>query len=113
MTNEPSALYHTLLAKLHNQTENYEEAKQELDQALKLNHQVRQKVKQEQGELLRRNNQKALTITANQEGVWLMFVVDRALKLFTKFTEFLFSEFQRLVVAGTRELPHRKIGQCT
>ena len=39
VTNEPSALYHTLLARLHIQNENYDEANQELDQALKLNHQ--------------------------------------------------------------------------
>ena len=44
VTNEPSALYHTLLARLYIQNENYAEANQELDQALKLNHQVKQNV---------------------------------------------------------------------
>jgi Tfp pilus assembly protein PilF len=40
VSNEPTALYHTLLARLYIQNENYDEAKQELDEALKLNHQV-------------------------------------------------------------------------
>ena len=41
VSNGLSALYHTLLARLHIQNENYDEAEENLNQALKLDHQVR------------------------------------------------------------------------
>ena len=41
VSNGMSALYHTLLARLNIQNENYDEAEENLNQALKLDHQVR------------------------------------------------------------------------
>lgn len=40
LTNGPSALYYTLLARLHVQKRNYEEAEADLNEALKLDHKV-------------------------------------------------------------------------
>ena len=40
LTNGPSALYYTLLARLHAQNRNYEEAEADLNEALKLDHKV-------------------------------------------------------------------------